>query len=209
MQRVLEPEEIMTGFDQCREYYNVGREIIYDIVLKHLPDLSGLIADLGCGPAQIDKVLCDNFSNITIDAYDGSSIMLDIAREHIGNHDRINLINSRFEEIDQSYDTIISVNTLHHTRDPKSFWNIVSNISNKDAKIFVLDLCRPEFAEDIPNIVESTTDNCPDIFKEDYRNSLAAAFTEDEVRQQVQGLGLTVETIEFGSSMFKFIVVKN
>lgn len=208
MQRVLEPE-IMVDIDQCREYYRANRDPIYSIVLTYLRGIKGRVADLGCGPAQIDKVLCDHFSDITIDAYDGSHIMLDIAREHIGDHNRINLIHSKFQDITESYDTVISMNTLHHIEEPKLFWDVVSRISNRGARIFVLDLCRPESKEDIPRIVDSTTEFDDPIYKEDYRNSLAAAFTEDELRQQVKRLGLKVEKISFPNVDLQFLVAMN
>jgi hypothetical protein len=101
----------------------------------------------------------------------------------------IKVICSTFDKILAKADCAISTNTLHHLHDPSVFWKTITNISDK---IFVLDLVRPKTITVAQTIVETMAPDEPIIFKKDFLNSLCAAFTKQELQEQVKQLGLSV-----------------
>jgi len=209
LSRILEPE-IMKDYEQCNQYYRAMRDPIFEIVIKNLPKLVGEVADLGCGPGELLKILQKKYLDIKIDGYDGSETMLNIAKRYLKGLDRINLIHLNFENIQKKYDTIISVNTLHHIHDPNKFWKTVKRISKENANIFVLDLIRPNCLSDVYDILEETIIYKDDIiFKEDYRNSLMAAFTPEEILKQIEGSNLNLKVISLLGTNLKLAMIKN
>lgn len=194
MIRVIEPE-LMTDIEQCLEFYKFVPDIVFHEKLKLIPkDISGTVGELGCGPGVFTAMLRDRCPNITIDAYDGSEIMLDIAKTHIKNPERITFINQLIENIDKKYDIILSHNTLHHIHDPLIFWKTVKRMSKKDSKILVTDLMRPNSEEEIENIIKYILGDFSEnsLFKKDFVNSLKAAFTKEEVEEQTKDLNCSV-----------------
>ncbi len=58
------------------------------------------------------------------------------------------------------------------------------------AAVLVMDLFRPESEADAWRIVEQYSASEPEVLKRDFFNSLCAAFTPDEVREQLAAAGL-------------------
>jgi hypothetical protein len=78
---------------------------------------------------------------------------------------------------------------LHHLHDPFVLWNLIKTAKNNPA-VFIMDLMRPESDEQVYKLVEEYASNEPLILKKDFRNSLKAAFTPDEVVSQLKTAGL-------------------
>jgi trans-aconitate methyltransferase len=209
MKRVLEPE-LMLDQEQCLEFYRSVPDIVLSEKLRFLPEtISGTVGELGCGPAVFTKMLLEKFPSISIDAYDGSDQMLRLAKMHIDDQDRINIINELIENIDKKYDMIISLNTLHHIHDPLIFWNTVKRMSTNHTKILVTDLMRPNDEESVYRIVDQVLgqSNENSLFKEDFVNSLKASFTKEEVEEQVKELKCSVEISQHLG--IDYLVIKN
>ena len=192
MQRIVEPE-LMTTEEQVSAYDTATprqfaiKEII-ELYKKYTNFTEGTIVDLGCGTADYLVTLQQEFPKLNITGYDGSQPMIDVALKNISGTD-IKVICSTFDTITTTADCAISTNTLHHVHEPLMFWKTITNISNK---IFVLDLVRPENITIAQTIVETMAPHEPTIFKKDFLNSLRAAFTKEELEEQVKNLGLTV-----------------
>ena len=69
--------------------------------------------------------------------------------------------------------------------------------SNRESRIFVMDLLRPENMEQAMKLTNKYVKNEPDILKRDFHRSLLAAFEIDEVKDQLikSGLVLSVEQV--------------
>ena len=194
MNRVLEPE-IMLDEEQCLEFYNcVPDSVFYEKLNLFSNSTFGTVGELGCGPGVFTKMLRDKCPNIEIDAYDGSETMIKLAKNHIIDLERINLTHQLIEDVNKQYDIIISLNTLHHIHDPSIFWNTISRMSKPNSKIIVSDLMRPQnenLVEEVVNRILGTgSENL--LFRNDFINSLKAAFTKEEVEEQVTELNCSV-----------------
>ena len=91
---------------------------------------------------------------------------------------------------DGYYDLIISNSLLHHMPDPSDFWDAVRRVSSPGTCVFVMDLIRPETADEAMKLVERYSPNEPEVLKRDFYNSLLAAFEIDEVKLQLEAAGL-------------------
>ncbi len=208
MNRILEPV-IMFDEEQCVEFYNCVPDVVfYEKLNLFSKDIVGTVGELGCGPGVFTKMLRDKCSGIEIDAYDGSETMLKLAKDHIVDLERINLKHQLIENINKQYDTIISLNTLHHIHDPSIFWNTIKRMSKQNSKIFVSDLMRPQdenSVEDIVNRVLGSSVNA--LFRKDFINSLKAAFTREEVKEQIKELNCSITTSQHLG--IDYLIIKN
>jgi len=146
--------------------------------------------DLGTGAADIAIKLALKFPSIKIDAVDGSIAMLDEAKKAIsrfGLSDRIYLINSPIQEIslaEKDYSIIFSNSLLHHLHDPFVLWKLIKNAKG-NPKVFIMDLIRPKNSKQVEELTNQYAENEPEILRRDFKNSLKAAFTIDEVKLQL------------------------
>ena len=151
--------------------------------------------DLGTGAADIAIKLALKFPSIKIDAVDGSIAMLDEAKKAIsrfGLSDRIYLINSPIQEIslaEKDYSIIFSNSLLHHLHDPFVLWKLIKNAKG-NPKVFIMDLIRPKNSKQVEELTNQYAENEPEILRRDFKNSLKAAFTIDEVKLQLYDAGL-------------------
>ncbi len=89
----------------------------------------------------------------------------------------------------KDYSIVICNAMLHHLHDPMVLWNLITTAKNEPV-VFVMDLMRPESDEQVYKLVEEYAGNEPLVLKRDFRNSLKAAFTPDEVADQLSDAGL-------------------
>jgi hypothetical protein len=88
----------------------------------------------------------------------------------------------QFKDIDATADCVISTNTLHHLHDPIVFWECVKRAA---PQVFVMDLVRPKSTAIARHIVDTLAKDESNEFKFDYYNSLIAAFSIDELTEQI------------------------
>jgi trans-aconitate methyltransferase len=197
MQRIPEPE-LMTDEEQAIAYANADFEephnhfieLLKESVGNTLPE-SGTAMDLGCGAADISIRFAKIYPIYKIDALDGSAAMLAEGVKAInaaGLTQDINLIQAYLQETtlaNQEYTLIFSNSLLHHLHDPMLLWNAISNAKGNPS-IFIMDLMRPENDEKVDALVDEYARGEPEILRRDFRNSLKAAFTPDEVVLQLR-----------------------
>ena len=94
----------------------------------------------------------------------------------------------------RSFDAVLSKDLLHHLPDPQVLWNEVKRVGRPGAAVYVMDLVRPESPEAARAMVQDGAGSEDPILQRDFYNSLLAAFTLEEVRQQLRDaeLALTV-----------------
>ena len=100
------------------------------------------------------------------------------------------------------YDVIISKDLLHHIPDPDNFWKEIERLANDATSIFVMDLIRPGSEKDARKIVESVSPDEPEILKLDFYNSLLAAFTINEIKEQIERTNLVYQIDKLGDRHF-------
>lgn len=201
MQRIPEPE-LMSDEDQAIAYANADFEEPHNHFISRLKNSvadvipeSGLAMDLGCGAADISIRFAKVFRNYRIDALDGSNAMLAEGVKAVnesGLSKRINLIEAYLEEATlthKKYDVIFSNSLLHHLHEPMLLWNCIKNAKGQPS-VFIMDLMRPDSEEKVEWMVKEYAAGEPEILQRDFFNSLKAAFTPDEVKQQLNDAGL-------------------
>lgn len=195
MERVLEPE-LMEDPAQALAYARADfaevNQGFVDRFRAMFPELStGSVLDLGCGPADIPIRLVRALPGLQITAVDGSAAMLAHARKAVteaGLTDRIHLLCARVPGLalpPRSFDAIVSNSLLHHLEDSHPFWQEVQRLGGPGARVFVMDLFRPDSPEGAREIVETAAANEDPLLKRDFFSSLLASWTVAEVRSQL------------------------
>lgn len=195
MKRLPEPE-LMEDPEQALAYARADfadvNQGFVDRFRSAFPELTtGSVLDLGCGPADIPIRLARARPGVTITAVDGSDAMLALARKAVadaGLGDRVRLLQARLPGLPlpaRSFDAVISNSLLHHLPEPSIFWEEVMRLGKPGAAVLIMDLFRPDSLERAREIVEAASANEAPILKEDFLNSLLAAFTLEEVREQL------------------------
>ncbi|MGB5835323.1 MAG: class I SAM-dependent methyltransferase [Thiohalocapsa sp.] len=149
--------------------------------------------DLGCGPADIVIRLLRRYAKATCDALDGSQPMLDRARSDIdalpGVAKRARLLcdvlpSPTLES--GAYDLILSNSLLHHLHEPQVLWRTVREVAKPGALVLIMDLMRPASAGWAAALVETYAGSESAVLRQDFRNSLFAAFEPVEVTAQLK-----------------------
>ena len=203
MKRTPEPE-LMDEQEQAAAYaaadWSESHGKIPGYFRERFPDFtSGTVVDLGCGPADVTIRFANAFPAIAAVGVDGSETMLSFGRTHIreaGLDSRIRL-EKRFlpdpELEKQRFDGVICNSLLHHVSDPIALWRTAGLCARPGAPILLVDLLRPASADAAERLVWEHAQDAPPVLQRDFMASLHAAYTLDEVRQQIQQAGLRLQ----------------
>jgi len=209
MDRILEPE-LMTDAAQTLAYAEadfaqVNQGFVDRFRACFPKTVGGTMVDLGCGPADIPVRFARALPGFTITAVDGSEPMIALAHQAVkaaGLQVRVHPRCARLPMLAlplQSFDAVVSNSLLHHMPDPRLLWNELLRLGKPGSTVLVMDLFRPESPERAREIVEQYAGNEPPVLKEDFFNSLCAAFTLREIRFQVRSRGLGALVCELAS----------
>jgi len=162
------------------------------------PGLLGARAlDLGCGPGNILLRFLQTFPDATCDGVDGSAAMLAHAQAALDDRPglarRARLICDRLptDRLQSAgYDLILSNSLLHHLHDPQVLWQAVRRFGRPGALVQVVDLMRPASPGWAEALVATYAEGAPEVLRNDFRNSLFAAFEPQEVVSQLHEAGL-------------------
>jgi cyclopropane fatty-acyl-phospholipid synthase-like methyltransferase len=195
VQRIPEVD-LMDDPAQARAYaeadFSEPHNHFIDLLHERLgKSLTGTVLDLGCGPGDICIRFAHAFPDCLIHGMDGANAMLDLGRQSIkeaklGN--RIKLIQGYLPDAKpplERYDIIISNSLLHHLKNPATLWKTINTYATPNASVFVMDLLRPEHQASAQALVDNYASEEPEILRKDFFNSLCAAYTADEARQQL------------------------
>lgn len=196
MDRILEPE-LMEEYAQVVAYAEANFEQPHNDFIERLqgvvdnPDFNGKALDLGCGSGDISRRFLSAYPDAEVHAVDGSKLMLEHGLLLTGPRlvTKLQYIYGKLPEIDlpeTGYDVIFSNSLLHHLPDPQILWDTVKKYGRPGSKIIVMDLIRPHSAETAKKIVGTYAAGEPEILQRDFYQSLLAAFTVEEIVQQLE-----------------------
>ena len=155
------------------------------------------VLDLGCGPGDISCRFARAYPDCQLVGVDGAQSMLDAGTpiiEKAGVQDRVRLMHGYLPGAqlpDLEFDTVISNSLLHHLEDPMVIWESIKKYGHPGAGVFVMDLMRPANTDTAAAIVKAHSGDEPEVLKEDFYNSLLAAYRVDEVKAQLEASGLS------------------
>lgn len=201
MQRVPEPE-LMDEETQARAYseadFAAPHERFVDLFLASWlgGTVTGPVLDLGCGPADVTVRVATRCQQAIVHGVDGSAAMLAYGQARVdaaGLSSRVVLAHALLPR-DQpplaKYPVVISNSLLHHLHDPSGLWSTVKAFCEPGGHVFIMDLMRPSSMPEVDQLVETYSKGEPDVLVRDFHASLCAAFTPEEVREQLASAGL-------------------
>jgi ubiquinone/menaquinone biosynthesis C-methylase UbiE len=200
MERTPEPE-LMDEQEQAAAYaaadWSESHGKIPGYFRDRFPDFrNGRIIDLGCGPADISIRFAKAFPDASVLGVDGSETMLGFGRRRVqdlGLSSRIVLERRFLPDAtleSRAFDAVICNSLLHHMAEPLTFWRTAALCGKPGAPVLIVDLLRPASHEAAVRLVNEQAADAPPVLQRDFIASLHAAYTLDEVREQVQAVGL-------------------
>lgn len=207
MQRIPEPE-LMNDEQQAHAYahadFSAPHDLFIELFQEKFPGLSinDAVLDLGCGPADISRRFLQAYPSCYMHGVDGAKAMLELANQlnhQAGLSHRIQLIEACLPALmlpQDVYPVLISNSLLHHLHDPSVLWDTVKQHAKPLAYVFIMDLIRPGSKEKARQLVRCYTGNEPEILQNDFYHSLCAAFSIEEVQQQLNEMAMSNLAIE-------------
>jgi SAM-dependent methyltransferase len=201
MERIAEPE-LMDEQEQAAAYaaadWSESHGKIPGYFRKRFPlFIYGRVIDLGCGPADVTIRFANAFPDVSVLGVDASDAMLGFGRRHVreaGLDSRIALEKHYLPDPSlerKSFDGVISNSLLHHLADPLTLWRTAAAAAKPYGAVLIVDLLRPPDHETVVRMVNEHAKDAPPVLQRDFIASLHAAYTLDEVRQQLKTTGLT------------------
>lgn len=201
MKRVPEPE-LMDSEAQTLAYaeadFEEANSLFTSRFLQRFTDLgpSGNMADLGCGPGDIAIRMAVALPGWRVTGIDAGENMLQRARERLNSKslgDRVSFMQAYLPDpsLPQgTWDAVISNSLMHHLPEPLVLWKAISELGAAGAAVQVMDLIRPPSEIAARGLVDQYADGAPQILREDFYNSLLAAYTTREIKGQLAQAGL-------------------
>jgi ubiquinone/menaquinone biosynthesis C-methylase UbiE len=198
LDRVLEPEVMddwqeATAYD-AMDFSAVNRDFALTAISLHPQAVR--VLDIGTGTAQIPIMLCQEKSCYQVLAIDMAQSMLVLGRKNIEaagllQQIRLELADGkRLPYPNWEFDLVISNSLVHHLPDPLSFFQEVSRLVKPNGAVLIRDLLRPNSTAEIDQIVAAAGDYGARQ-NQLFRDSLAAAFTLDEIQSLVTKAEMT------------------
>jgi trans-aconitate 2-methyltransferase len=209
MQRVCEPE-LMDGAQQAKAYAEADFGATDQAVIARIEHLfpAGLgerIVDLGCGPGNISFRLAARYPTSAVLGLDGALAMLAIAADRLEAQSQPSRLRFHLAVLPcsdlpaKAFSAVVSNSLLHHLHDPQVLWSTVRQLAAPGAVVYVKDLRRPPSEAAAQALLATHLAGAPAVLQHDYLHSLRAAFTPEEVREQLLAAGLPslrVSTVE-------------
>ncbi len=207
MPRTPEPE-LMDEVEQVQAYAYANFEAPHGRFIELLEQRlgparpQGRALDLGCGPGDITYRFAQQRPRWSVEAIDGASTMIAWAKQDprftraAGQIDFVCARLPNWEPTESRFDLVLSNSLVHHLSDPLDLWRAVQKCAAPNAKVFVMDLQRPEEPCALQTLVEKYAGDEPAILKRDFEASLHAAYRIEEIVEQLEATRLAHLTVE-------------
>jgi SAM-dependent methyltransferase len=225
--RIVEPE-LMNGQDQVIAYgqadFSASDQAFIDFISERFPaGMGNSIVDLGCGPGNISELAVKQWPHASVLGIDGADRMLDHAntrKMHLPDKyskrlyyklfrlgkDNPAAIKSFFwpnsEDQFTSKFGILSNSLLHHLHDPQVLWDLIKAIANIGSPVIINDLLRPDNWDKYDVLMRFASSQIPAELLDDYSASLKAAFSINEVKEQLIKAKLDYMEVEQRSNQY-------
>ena len=210
MDRIIEPE-LMEDPEQVEAYTVADFAESHQMRVTWFRERFGpathypTLLDLACGSGDMTLRFARALPETRILAVDGSQTMLDSATRLLNAEPQL-LPHIKFMCAclpddplpEDSYAIVMSHSALHHFHNPQSLWSTIRAHAKSGTLVFVSDLRRTTSVEEAHQIVHERAGDEHPALQRDFAASLCAAFTPEEVREQLVAAGLNqlkVETI--------------
>jgi trans-aconitate methyltransferase len=166
------------------------------------------ILDLGCGPADITMRFAEQYPQAKVIGLDGADAMLEIAGKEILQHSSLaNRVDIRKWHIgrqenplgSEGFHAVVSNSLVHHMHDPLGLWRAIRACAAPGSAVLVMDLIRPQSRIEAENIVEKYAGKEPELLRNDFLNSLLAAYRSAEIMAQLVSANMELLQIEIVS----------
>ena len=217
MERIIEPE-LMEDVEQALAYSHADFATSHQMRVTWFQERFGaekhpaFILDLCCGGGDMTFRFARAFSQSRIIAVDGSQAMLDIAQKDVQTEPeiaaRIQFTKAFLPSDDipkSKYDLVMSHSALHHFHDPNALWQTIRAHTRPGTLVFLSDLQRAESVEAAEQLVQERAANEHPILQKDFAASLCAAFTPEEVREQLKTNGLEKLNVEAVNDVYMLV----
>jgi SAM-dependent methyltransferase len=206
--RVPEPE-LMDDPAQALAYaeadFSEGHQRFADEVAARFPELrdgTGTLLDVGCGPGDVTVRVALACRGWRVTGVDGAPEMLKLAQARVDEQRLASRVT--FEQmflpsddlLGRTYGAVVSNSLLHHLDNPAVLWQVAAQCVPPGGPIAVMDLLRPDTLADVDRLVATYAADDPEVLRQDFRNSLRAAYRPDEVAGQLAAAGLPHLTVE-------------
>lgn len=200
MKRIPEPE-LMDNAEQAKAYaeadFSEPNQLFLELFRPLAPSGPFEALDLGCGPADITLALARAYPEVRIQGLDGAEAMLSFGRRALAAAPelapRVSLVCACLPNPGLRrpwFDAVLSNSLLHHLAEPQVLWQTLKDCARPGAAVLIMDLLRPASPAAADELVTNYAADAPPVLQRDFRNSLFAAFTLDEVRTQLDAAGL-------------------
>ena len=210
LERTPEPE-LMNDVEQAFAYstadFSQSHDFFCEVSEKVFPLMfSGHVIDLGCGPADVLVRFARRFSRCSVTGVDGAQEMLKLGQVRIDEAGLLHRVVLKKSMISSPtlvgpFDGVISNSLLHHLRAPMDLWQTIHRVCRLGGPVCVMDLYRPHSLSELDDKVRCYADDAPDVLKRDFRASLHAAYTVEEISEQLNRAQLTNLQVEIVSDL--------
>jgi ubiquinone/menaquinone biosynthesis C-methylase UbiE len=210
VERVTEPE-LMDDAGQAHAYSEADFAASHQAVVGHFTQRFGdfgalrgaRVIDLACGPADVTTRLARAFPDASFLGVDGAAEMIALGNERIAHNglaDRITLERRLLPDPSLCtlgpFNAAVCTGALHHFHDPMVLWETIGDVAGTGTRVLVQDLTRPDSPQVARTLVDRYAAGEPDVLRRDYYQSLLAAFTLGEIRDQLRAAGLEHFTVD-------------
>jgi len=158
--------------------------------------------DRGWGPGEITIRLARALPGWKVTGLDAGPHMLTHAELRLAAEslaDRVRFRRSYLPDPsleDGAWDAVVSNSLLHHLPKPQVLWQTVVRLGAPGAAVQIMDLMRPDNEKHAQALLEQYAGDAPEVLREDFYNSLLAAYTPEEVSAQLLEAGLDCFRVE-------------
>ncbi|WP_316181185.1 class I SAM-dependent methyltransferase [Bradyrhizobium sp. SZCCHNRI1009] len=190
--------------------FEVSDRTVAANLLKFCENISdAAVLDVGTGAANIPIYLAQARKGWRITGIDVSPHMLDVARRNIeraGLMHAIALARCSTHQIPApsgSFDVVLCNGVLHYVDDVDEFWRELVRVAKPGATVLVRDLKRRAAQAQEVTAASPSTGSYPALLANQFRTASLAAYSPEEVRQQLKRAGLERLTVTSDERTFE------
>lgn len=203
LERVLE-QEIMDSEQDALEYATFDNRVVNEEFVAHalrLAPRSGVVLDVGTGPADIAVLLATRAPGLRVVAIDLGEHMLRLAKANVtrsGLDGRVEVVRVNAKHTGRpagSVDMVIANSVVHHMPEPLELFQEMARVARPGAGLFIKDLHRPESEAELQKLVETYAAGCTPYQIQSFAESLRAGLTAGEISRICAQVGWSDVTV--------------